>query len=448
MSNYQPWTRDEIRDRLCAALRNTMLKQGKPVKADGPGDDLYDVSDAAAGEFHQAYGHAAGAVDEAFPQTSNYPHLIQHAQRYIGEPLPATKAAGASADHGAFRATGSIGATWTLGATFVHRDSGQRFRATAPGAIGGDETGYVPVEAMVAGDAGRLLDGAKIIWERTPTGINPTATVDGDMEGGTDAEQQDHYLQRYDDAIQTPDNVGTAGWFEWLLMKVPGVGDATCFRNRRDLGTGDVAILDMEGDPVSDAVLAAGQQTIDDHRQICADDMQAVRPVLVEVNLTFALKMATGFEFSGAPTSGVIAGSTAQTINVFSAEGYTVGEWVALRDLRRARKVQAINLPDNSVTLDQPLTDDKGQVLIPASGDSLRAGCPTYETLARAIIDLFDALRSGESYDRSAGEGALREIYEVVRPAQISPAGDVNAVVNPDRIEHLKLGELILQAAE
>ncbi len=445
MSNFEIPTREEVRDRLCANLRNTMLKHEQPVAVNGPGDDLYDISDAAAGEFHQAYGHASRAVNEAFPQTASYANLVRHARRFIGDPLPATKATGAAEGEGAFRATGTQGSSWSVGDTFVQRDTGQRFRATAAGQIGAQQVAFVPIEAIIAGAAGRLLDGTHVVWEQPPSGINTTATVNGDMQGGTDAEKQDHYLGRYDAAMQSPGMAGTPGWFEWLLLQVPGVGRATCFRNYPDLGQTAIAILDMEGDPVSDDVFTAAQTKIDDNRQVCGE-AHPWRPVLVPVDLTFELYLASGFEFSGAPTSAVVSGSTPQVIKVADASGYRVGQWVALRDLLRARKVAVIDLPGNTLTLDSPLTDRYGQTISPESGDAVIAACPTYEALAQAIVDLFVGLRTGEPYYRSQGEGALRDIYEVLRPEQISPAGNVEAIVNPSRMEQLTLGTLILQA--
>ncbi len=445
-SDYVIKTAANVRDDICANVRNTL----EGVRAETPGDDIYDQATGHAAALAEAYAHLRLATDEAFPDTAAFDNLVRHARRHIGDPLAATKAIGA------FAATGTIGATWSLGDTFIHVASGQRYQATADGELlddgAGNGVGSVPVEAMTGGDVGALIADEDVLWEGPPPGVFPSATVAADMTGGTDAESPEHYLDRYHAEIDNPTAGGTAADFEKWALKTTGVGMAVAFPNRRELGTCDVGVLDMEGDNVTTAVLGATQTNLDANRPVTAsgdpafDPSLAVHPVLTDVDLTFGLHLAAGYNFSDVPTQTIQAGSSSQTIKVTDAAAYTVGAWVATRDLRQARKILSLDAGNNTITLEAAFLDSLGRPASPAADDLCLPGCSTYDTLAASIASHFATIQIGATYYESKGRGALTNNFECLDAKQ-TPTGDVVAIVNADKIEALRLGELILQAA-
>ncbi|MDP8224500.1 MAG: baseplate J/gp47 family protein [Candidatus Lernaella stagnicola] len=455
-SDYAVKPTAEIRDDICAAVRNTL----EGVRADSAGDDVFDLATGKAAALQEAYGHLQAATDEAFPDTASYDNLVRHARRHIGDPLAATKAVGLVAGAGAFYVTGTIAATWSDGDTFIHQETAQRYEATAGGELvdAGDGTGaaYVPVEAIVAGDAGALATGEAVLWESQPVGIAATATVNGNMTGGTDAEKQAHYLDRYHLSIENPAAGGTAADFKNWALGVEGVGFAEAFPYRRDVGTCDVAVLDMEGDNVTAAVLSAVQDALDENRPVCAagdpdaapplEQPLAVHPVLTDVDFTFGLNMAKGYEFSDTPSATVQEGSSSRTIRLIDTTGFEVGQWVAFRDLRRARKISAVDATADTLTLATPLLDADGEPVAPSSGDLVMPGCPTYDTLAEAIETYFAEIRIGASYYESKGRATLTNQFEVLDATQ-SPTGNVTALVDETTVQALRIGTLILQTA-
>lgn len=444
-SFYREKSREEIRDDICAAVRNTMDRHGKPVRADGPGDDIFDIAAGMSGPLHESRTHTAELADEAFPQTAgvgdpSFESLVEHARRHIGDPHPATPATGLAEGTGAFKCTGLAASAWSSGDTFVHRATSQRYETTSAGSIAvGQTSAFVPVRALTAGDAGALVDGETVLWESPPVGVDATAIVDGDMEGGTEAETREEYLARYLDYVRNPSAGGTAKDFEQWALSVTGVGIAAAFPNRRELGTCDVAVLDPEGDPVSAAVLADVQDKLDEERPCTSLGSMAVHPVLTDVDLTFEIVLDAAYGWTDAPATTVGADATRTVIPVAAAAGWTAGMWAAVRRLRQAREVQSVDLVGNEITVAQPYSE------APTLGDDLVPGSPTYDALADAVEDLFYALKPGGTYYKDAGESAIRTNPEVISVTQTSPAGNVTAAVDATKVEALRLGELTMQ---
>jgi hypothetical protein len=128
--------------------------------------------------------------------------------------------------------------------------------------------------------------------------------------------------------------------------------------------------------------------------------------------------------------------------------GYQVGEWAAVVELRQAREIASVNESTNTLYLARAFTDRDGNKVAPTAGNEQIPGCPTYDAMAKSVVDYFLALKPGPkgNHYADAGEDAIRQNPEVVSVTQISPAGDVFAQADVIKIEALRLGELRLTA--
>ena len=437
MADFATKTRTELRDQLADDIKNTLAG----ARVDGPGDDLFDIATAVGAALEESTAATAKASNESFPTTASFAGLKKHAKPFIGDPRDATPA------QVVVSIAGDPGATWDTDDTLVATESGIRYAPLVAGTMPGGGTTTITVEAQVGGDNTVLTAGAQLMWETMPVGLSPLATATGAYSGGSDAETREEYLQRFLDSQSNPSSGGKLRDFEAWCLAVDGVGRATAFAARRGLGTVDVAILDGEGDAVSDDVLDDAQDAIDANRPACSLGSQAVRPTLIEVDLTCSLYLAAGYEFSTTPDASVGAGSTPLSVRVADTTGFSVDDWIAVRELRQARKIVAIDAVAGMLGVEAAFTTSRGVPAAPEVGDHVVPGCSTYDQLARSILDLFDDLNSGATYYRSKGVAALVANYEVLNAAQDSPAGDVEAQVDADLLEHLVLGDLILEAA-
>lgn len=437
MSDFILKTQQQIRDEEVDDILNTY----ETAVARGPGDDLYDQAVADSLLLEEAYGALAKASDEAFPQTCSFENLKKMASPLIGDPLPATAA------QLPILITGTAGSTWATTDLLTCLETGVEYAPLADGTMPGAGSTTITVEATTGGANTALAIDAQLRWLAEPAGINPLATVNGEADGGTAAEKQDEYLARFLDVKANPDAGGRKADFKRWAKSVTGVGRATCFPRRRGLGTVDVAVLDREGDPVSDEVLSDAQDNQDEERPDCLKDNQVVKPTIVDVDLTIEVYLADGYEFSDAPAeSAVLANSTATSIKVADVTGYAADQWVALRDLRQARKILSVDAASNTINVYNAFLDEYGNPTPPETNDKVWPGCPTYDEMVGAIEAYFDELSIGGDYYHAKALGRLTTRYEVLNARQVSPDGDVEAIVDPTLIQALQLGDLKIQA--
>lgn len=427
-SGAQVKSREELRDDAAAAYRNTL----PGARVSGPGDHFYDIAEGDSGVMFESQRGLVLLLGELFPQTASEERLALHGRRYIGDFKPATKAAGTAT------AGGEDAAEWSEGDILVHA-SGQRYRATADGAISG-ATGTVSVEAIDGGDAGYLAPGETLLWESPPAGIDASATV-ATMAGGANKETPDQYLARLLDALKNREAGGTVADFESWALSIPGVGYATAFPARRGLGTCDVAVLDPEGDPVSDEVLAEVQTALDANRPCTSLGSLAVKPTIVDLDTVFVLVLDAIYGFSDVPDASVLAGATTSRIPLASVAGYAAGDYVALPTLGQARKIVAIN------TGEKYLQVSPAFAAAPSAGDDLIPGCPTYDVLADSVRDAFRNLGPGGVYYPDTGENALRGNIEAISVAQTTPAGPMTPIVTEAVVQAYRPGKIELRGA-
>ncbi|MCL4234067.1 MAG: baseplate J/gp47 family protein [Deltaproteobacteria bacterium] len=428
-SAFQLKTRIELAESQTADYRNSI----DGVRAEGAGDDFYDIAQADSGALSEGYGALARSLDEAFPQTSSFETLVLHARRFIGTPKAATKAAGTAI------ATGDDDAPWSEGATLVHRASQQRYRAKAAGQIV-DGEGLVQIEALAGGADGWLAPNEELVWESPPAGINPVLAIAA-MTGGTAAEKREEYLNRLLERLLNPEAGGTdVDHATWVLGR-EGVGVSAAFPNRRDLGTCDVAALDFEGDPVSAEVLADAQEDLDARRPCTSRGSMVVNPSVVDIDPVYRVVLDSPYEFSTFDPVTVLADSTASRILLSDVSGLSVGDWVAIPRLRAARQITQVDLPGGAVFVAPAFA------AAPEAGWAAIAGCPTYDALAASVADYGRTVKPGSPFYKDGAEGALGGNPEVVSKRQLDPTDDVVPVVTEVVIEAVRVRSVTLVSA-
>lgn len=425
-SAFQTQTAAEIAEDFRADLKATIAD----ADVSGPGADFFDMSEAAGRTMHRQQDYALNRLRrEAFPQSASFEALIEHASPLIGAPHDALPAEGTAT------ATGTNGSTWTAGLYLVNRETGIRFITTLPGVIAGGE-GAVHFEGAEGGDNTNMPVGTTLYWEAPPSGLGQAVVIDADMEGGSDAEARDAYLERYLEWLRNPDAGGREKDYEKWAKQTEGVGYAKAFPARRGLGTCDVAILDPERELVSGAVKAAAQANIDAARPTTAKDpgaVYAVDPVLTEIDLVFAVRLDAAQGWSATPSTQVWEGTSKNRIVVVDIAGYAVGQYVAILELGEARKIAAIETP-------AALVFEREFSRVPEQGEHVIPGCPVYDALYQAVRAYFNTLDSGDEYLRGGAEQSIGNIPWVIAKEQTSPAGDVAAVVTEFKIEALTMG--------
>lgn len=431
-------TRVQIRDEIVDDIANTL----PGARLRGPGDDLFDIAQGLAGGLGAAQHLSARALDESFDDTASFDALVRRNRHRVGEPLAATPA------RLSVRITGTEGAEWTSDDVLVASDdAAQRYAPLAGGVMGPDENALITVEAITGGDAGALPSGSRLVFEDAPDGISPMAVTEGHPVGGSDAEDVERYRARVLDWYRRPIAGGTLADFERWALSVSGIGYATAFRYRRSPGTVDVAVLDLDGDTVSDEVLAACQAKLDAEKPALPKDVMAVKPVRTPVTVRRSLVMAPGFGFSSFAARPVGVASTASALTVSSLSGLAVGDWVAVacdvngRTVFAARPIVALEDATPKRVLLSPALPGA-----PVSGADMRAGSPTFDQIAASIDGYVKSLRSGGAFYNAACNAAIMgQNIEVLNVFTVDPADDVNALVTEATIEHLVLGDLILE---
>lgn len=438
-STLQTRSHPTIRDGIVDDLSNTLA--GARVR--GPGDDLYDIAQAEAGALAESEGLLARAVQESFDDTASLESLKKRNRHRVGDPLTATPA------RLSLRITGTESSEWTTAHTLISMDTALRYAPLAGGVMGAVEYALITVEATTGGDATALPRGSQLVFESPPAGITPVATSVGNPSGGTDAEDVERYRARVLDWHRRPTAGGTLADFERWALAVDGVGFATAFRYRRSPGTVDVAVLDLEGDAVSDEVLTACQAKLDAEKPALPKDVMAVRPALTPLTVRRRLVLSPGFVFSTFAPRSAGVDSVASAIVVSDLSGLAVGQYAALpcdvngRTVWAARPIVALeDGPPKRVLLSPALPG------APVAGAVMRPGGPTYDTLAASVVDYLASLRSGGSfYNAKADALLIGENAELLNVIDVEPAADVAAVVTESVIQHLTLGDLILEGA-
>lgn len=130
---------------------------------------------------------------------------------------------GASFATGTVTLGGSVGEPVpTAPPVLLQTQGGVEVQITAGGAIGGDGTLIVQVQAVVAGSAGNLANGTQLTFVSPLAGVNANATVVA-MSGGLDVEDLANYRGRIIDHDRSPPQGGTESDYVQWARSQPGV---------------------------------------------------------------------------------------------------------------------------------------------------------------------------------------------------------------------------------
>jgi hypothetical protein len=217
---YSPRTRAAIRDSLLDNRSSRHLTQTNQPLLIVEGSDAYMEADAIGVELEGLEKQAKDNTDALLPDKAPATILDRHGavEGVTREPATACVLV--------VQITGGISTTITYGSKQLVSTSGVKYKpAHASDPTDGSGNADITVTAQTLGTAGNLAMLATLTWDSTPTGANPTATVQTVTTVAEDAEQDGPYALRIIARRQErPASGNRADWAAWIL-EVDGVGD-------------------------------------------------------------------------------------------------------------------------------------------------------------------------------------------------------------------------------
>lgn len=285
---YSPPTYEALRDSALAIYRN--LVPGADIS---PDSEIYArVCVAAAVAAQNSYG-VKYVEDQAFPDTADLASLLRHAALYGLSRLSPTTSSGT------LRITGVPATVVLVGLTGLHADATE-FITTSGGVIAGGGTLDVSIDSVTTGSVANKPAGDELEIQSPPVGVDGTATIIADCEGGTDIESQAALLERVLARMRAGNAGGTASDYVQWSEAVDGVLQADCLPLRRGAGTVSVAVY-SEGvggyrSPGDAALRAAVLAALDAARPVTADvDVPSITEVAQAVTVA-VLEYEDGYE--------------------------------------------------------------------------------------------------------------------------------------------------------
>lgn len=234
-----------------------------------------------AGAIHTAYGALDWLARQIFGDTAERAELLRKAAMYGIAPTPATYATGTAT------ATGTNGEDIPEG-TILSLDETTKYRVTTGQTIAGGEA-TLPITAVLAGADGNVPLGTTLTFESPIAGVDPTVTVDADIEDGVDEEGTEEVRDRYLLRLREPPEGGADQDYEAWALAVPGVTRAWVYPVENGLGTVVVRFVMDGNDPIfpDGAAVALVQAAEEAERPITAEvTVEAPTPLEVDFTIT------------------------------------------------------------------------------------------------------------------------------------------------------------------
>lgn len=274
---------DKTVDGIINRLQNAMPAQYSTDK----GSVLYDILAAAAIEFAAAYE----AVDIGMKK-----HFIADAEgedldRLLGQ-LGYTRK-GATFATGEVTISGNNGVTVARG-TLVAR--GRILYKTVQEAIITDGNATVPIEAAEPGSSGNAAAKSVNYFPIMPQGLLSVSNA-APISGGTDAETDEAYRDRYYYFLEHPVTSGNEYEFEQWAMEIDGVGMAKCYKLWNGPGTVKVVIATAEMEPANAALVSAVTAHIESQRLV-GPDVTVTSAEKTNINIAATLFLDTAYAIS------------------------------------------------------------------------------------------------------------------------------------------------------
>jgi len=287
---YEPPTVDEIRADALQAYRN--LVPGADISEDS---EIYARATVAAAVAAQICFGVRYVEDQIFPDSADSANLERHGGVFEIDRLEAVAASG-----GSLELSGTPGLVVAAGLTGLHADGTEYVSTSGVTLDGVTGLGLVDLDAVTTGSVGNKTAGDELVIQTPPAGLDSTATLDTDIEGGTDDELDEAYLGRVLLRMRAGNAGGTnADYVQWASA-VDGVIHADCLALRNGPGTVSVAVY-SEGvggfrTPASNALRVAVLAALLLVRPVTAEvDVPAVTPVTQAVTVEI-LEYEAGYD--------------------------------------------------------------------------------------------------------------------------------------------------------
>lgn len=345
-------SREDLKTRLSL---NVAVKRRRAADA---------VANTIAGQVHGLYGNLEFLSLQLFAATAEGEFLLRLASVYGITPTPATFA------DGNVTFTGTNGQPVPAGAK-LRRDDQVEYEVVTGGVIAGGIL-ITDVRAVIAGVNGNLDTGETMDFVSTPPGIDTTATVStqlegGPINGGNDEETLEALRQRFIERLRNPPAGGRdSDYVKWAQLVV-GVTRVWVYRHENGLGTVVVRFVRDNDTPsiIPDAgKVAAVQASIDEFR-----------PTTAEVTVLAPVDVPLLYTISITPDDAENRAAVEQSLDDLHLRDAEAGDGAGRGTIRISQIQTAVG---NSGTItDYTITVPAGDTT-PALGDLLTRGTVTW----------------------------------------------------------------------
>jgi uncharacterized phage protein gp47/JayE len=234
-------------------IHSEMLEELDPSYQKSPGFPAYDLTRA----FALAVASLAGDVEAAEARLDPENLTGAELDLYVWQHRAVDRKQAAAAE-GTLRVTAGAGHI-SAGDLFATA-AGVLFMAT--GSIDAVTGTLFPVAAVEPGSAGNAAAGTVTVMPVTIQGIGGIVN-DEALSGGYDQESDEELRARYYEVLQKPANGGNVYQYEQWCKAVEGVGRAVVVPTPRGPNTVDVYLVDSNGDPADEDLVAEVQALLD-----------------------------------------------------------------------------------------------------------------------------------------------------------------------------------------
>lgn len=248
---------------------------------------------AAAAQIQALDIQTEWVLNQSFPQTAQGVYLDRHAAMRGLSRLPASRATGTM--RFSVESPPALPVNIPAGTVCMTVDE-RRFQTTDDVTLEAGKTCVdAPAEALEGGSGGNAVAGAVRFLTACPVAVtacvNPAA-----FSGGSDAEDDETLRKRVLESYRRLPNGANTAWYEQTAMSHEGVAAARAVGRARGIGTVDVYIAGENGLPGA-ALLQEVQADLQERREI-AVDVKAKAPAAVPVNVSAAIAVREGADFS------------------------------------------------------------------------------------------------------------------------------------------------------
>lgn len=264
-------------------IRQTILTEGRNLT----GQALLDDSDFAiraagtAAVVEGLYSHQQWIERQLFIRTADEVGLAIHAERLVMPRL------GGALATGQVLALGSSSGVVLPTGSRLSDGKGHYWQTIAPLTLVADQALSVAIEAETLGASHNALAASTLTWVSPVAGLRSLATI-VTLSGGADTEPLESWRSRLLDAQSLGQSQGRDDDYKLAARSVPAVLHVYVYRQRRGLGSTDVAITAYGAngaDLPSPAVLADVQAALE-LTAVAHEDVRAYAPdpVLLDVH--------------------------------------------------------------------------------------------------------------------------------------------------------------------